>query len=104
MVIANLFKNISHSIECTKLEIGGKENSNTIRIVKIQVIPSGILTDMVKESLNPRVYKECTKGMDEEGIPMTVDPRKNYPFFQESGRSGDPHCIAEDGKDCTACM
>ena len=38
--------------------------------------------------------------MDEEGIRMTADPRKNDPFFQESGRFGDPHCITEDGKNC----
>ena len=57
---------------------------------------------MGKESLNPRVYKEYTKVMDEEGIPMTADPRKNDPFLQESGRFGDPHCITEGGKDCTA--
>ena len=96
-----MFKNISHLLEGIKVKIRG-EDSNTSRTVKVQVIPGGILTDMVKESLNPRVYKECTKVMDEEGIPMTVDPRKNDPFFQESGRSGDPHCITEDGKDCTA--
>ena len=39
--------------------------------------------------------------MDEEGIPMTANRRKNDPFFQESGRLGDPHYITEDGKDCT---
>ena len=79
-----MFKNISHSLEGIKLEIGGKENSITIRIVKIQVIPGGILADMGKESLNPRVYKEYTKVMDEEGIPMTADPRKNDPSFQRA--------------------
>ena len=84
------------------MKIKTKEKSNTSRIVKVQATPGGILADMVKESLNPRVYKECTKVMDEEGIPMTANPRKNDTFFQESGRSGDPHCIAEDGKDCTA--
>ena len=36
------------------------EDSNTSRTVKVQVIPGGILADMGKESLNPRVYKECT--------------------------------------------
>ena len=95
-----MFKNISHLLEGVKVKIRG-EDSNTSRTVKIQVIPSGILTDMVKESLNPRGYKECTKVMDEEGeISITADPRKNDPIFQELGRFGDPHCITEDGKDC----
>ena len=49
-----MFKNISHSLEGTKLEIGGKGKSNTIRIVKVKATPGGILADMVKESLNPR--------------------------------------------------
>ena len=40
--------------------------------------------------------------MDEEGIPITANPRKNDPFFQESGRFADPHCITEDDKDCAA--
>ena len=83
-----------------KVKIRG-EDSNTSRTVKVQVIPGGILADMGKESLNPRVYKEYTKVMDEEGIPKTADPRKNDQFFQESGRFGDPHYITEDGKDCT---
>ena len=40
--------------------------------------------------------------MDEEGIPITANPRKNDPFFQESGRFADPYCITEDDKDCAA--
>ena len=72
-----MFKNISHLLEGVKVKIRG-EDSNTSRTVKIQVIPSGILTDMVKESLNPRVHKECTKVMDEEGIPMTADPMTHF--------------------------
>ena len=45
--------------EDIKVRIKGKD-SNTSRTVKVQVIPGGILADMGKESLNPRVYKECT--------------------------------------------
>ena len=30
--------------------------------------------------------------MEEGGIPITADPRKNEPFFQGPGRFGDPFC------------
>ena len=39
--------------------------------------------------------------MKDGEIPIAANPRRNDPFFQESGRFGDPHCITEDGKDCT---
>ena len=39
--------------------------------------------------------------MDEEGIPITANPRKSDPIFQESDRFADPHCITEDGRNCT---
>ena len=60
-----MFQNISHLPEGIIVKIRG-EDSKTSRTVKIQVIPSGILTDMVKESLNPVGYKECTQAMEEE--------------------------------------
>ena len=39
--------------------------------------------------------------MDERRIPITANPRKNDSFLQESGRFADPHCITEDGSNCT---
>ena len=77
LVIANLFKNISYSLEDIKLEIIGAENSNTIRI------------------------RSGTRVMDEEWIPITANPRKNDSCFQESGRFVDPNCTTIDGKDYT---
>ena len=73
-----MFKNISHSLEGIKLEIRGKENSNTIRI------------------------ESGTRVMNEEWIPINTDPRKNDSLFQESDWFGDPNCTTIDGKDCTA--
>ena len=40
--------------------------------------------------------------MNEEGLPMNADPRKNDSLFQESDRFGDPNCTTIDGKDFTA--
>ena len=35
--------------------------------------------------------------MNEEGLPMNADPRKNDSLFQESDRFGDPNFITVDG-------
>ena len=67
-----------------KVKIKVNEKSNTSRIVKVQATPGGILADMVKESLDLVGLKRRTKVMEEEGIPITADPRKNDPFFQEA--------------------
>ena len=42
--------------------------------------------------------------MEEGGIPITADPRKNDPFFQGPCRFGYPHCITEMTRTVQQCM
>ena len=69
-------------------------------MVRCDPTPGSRLCKQLKEVLNPEGTHERTLVVEEGGVPVTAQVRKNDPFFTGGCRFGDPGCPVKEGVDC----
>ena len=93
-------------IMASKEKKGGFQSSTwflqgqTSKTVRCDPTPGSVLCKTLKKVLNPEGTQERTLVVEEGGIPVTAQVRRNDPFFNGSCRYGDSECMAKEGVDC----